>query len=59
MSAARNEEQQMGLPNPPWYDVLVRYCPRCRRESPPTEERCDRCGRPLVDRMRREKVEDR
>ncbi len=43
----------------PWINVLVRYCPRCRLAHPPGAERCDRCGGPLGDQVRREKVKDR
>lgn len=49
----------MELPLPPWYNVLVRLCPNCRTVHPRGTDRCRRCGLPLVDQVRREKVEDR
>jgi len=45
------------LPVPPWINVLVRYCPECRLTFPKGTERCHRCGRELVDQVRREKPE--
>jgi predicted amidophosphoribosyltransferase len=44
----------MSLPVPPWRNIIVRYCPRCRLVYPRTTERCERCQEPLVDQVRRE-----
>jgi hypothetical protein len=43
----------------PWQNVLVRYCPRCRLTYPYGTEQCGRCGGKLVDKVRREKLEEK
>jgi hypothetical protein len=49
----------MSLPIPPWRNIIVRYCPRCRLVYPRGTDRCSRCQEPLVDQVRREPVEER
>ena len=49
----------MDLPVPPWINILLRYCPRCRLEYPAGTTRCAQCREPLVDKVRRVKVEER